>query len=64
MNKVRTDSVPTILVDVGNFATADNDAEALPRRELLTNFFKDQHYDAVTLGEQELTSPFCRGPRS
>lgn len=57
MNKVRTDSVPTILVDAGNFATADNDAEALPRRELLTNFFKDQHYDAVTLGEQELTSP-------
>lgn len=37
--------------------TLANDNEAAPRRDLLLNFYQQEHYDAVTLGEQELNTP-------
>lgn len=45
------------MVEAGNFATLANDAEAVPRRDLMLDFYRDEHYDAVTLGEQELNNP-------
>lgn len=57
LSKARTDTVPTLFVDAGNFATVANDEEATPRRDLLTSFYRDQAYDAVALGEAELSNP-------
>lgn len=44
-------------MEAGNFATTANDAEATPRREILMSFYETESYDAITLGESELSNP-------
>ena len=51
------DTIPTLTVDAGNFATTAIDAEATPRREILMSFYERENYDAITLGEMELNNP-------
>ncbi len=46
-----------MVVEAGNFATPANDAEAVPRRDIMLEFYHNEQYDAVTLGEQELLNP-------
>jgi len=46
-----------VTVEAGNFATLANDAEYNQRSNLLTQFYRDEHYDAIALGQQELNSP-------
>ncbi len=43
-------------MDAGNFATLAIDKEFEPRRDLLFSFYKEQNYDAITLGPQEMNS--------
>lgn len=47
----------TVTVEAGNFATLANDEEYSKRNDLLFGFYKEQSYDAITLGTQELNSP-------
>lgn len=53
----KADSVATVTVEAGNFATLVNDAEYNQRSNLLMQFYRDEHYDAVAIGQQELNSP-------
>lgn len=44
-------------MDAGNIVTMANDAEAAQRRDILLDFYRQEHYDAITLGEQDLNTP-------
>jgi 2',3'-cyclic-nucleotide 2'-phosphodiesterase (5'-nucleotidase family) len=46
-----------LIVEAGNFAAKKGDAEFSPRKKLVVDFFQEQGYDAVALGQDELTSP-------
>ncbi|MBK6764896.1 MAG: hypothetical protein IPG71_00935 [bacterium] len=55
----KADSVATVTVEAGNFATLATDAEYNQRSNILLSFYRDEHYDAVALGQQELNSPLA-----
>ena len=53
----RADTIPSITVEAGNFATPLNDSEEAKRHEIMFSFYKNESYDAITLGEAELKRP-------
>lgn len=57
IKRSRVDSLATLVVEAGNFAAKKGDAEFAPRKKLVVDFFQEQAYDAVALGQDELTSP-------
>lgn len=46
----------TLTVEAGNFAPKAGDAEFTKRTGLLSNFFAEKKYDAIALGQDELTT--------
>lgn len=57
IKRSRVDSLATLVVEAGNFAAKKGDSEFSPRKKLVVDFFQEQAYDAVALGQDELTSP-------